>query len=615
MKKDGVALATALVLMTVLVAVISVLTISSLGEFKQSKNGILASQARNVAEAGAVYAEAMINSKTASVVKPLVDGYSSQFINNGGDPSSDPVIPQDKWDDVATSIQTMLQDNYSSLSGSDLDGAGRVNIRYKIDGFRLTALGSSGNGFSQTYTANYQVTSTGRADKGRKRIIEKGYLTIILGRPSLSQWLFLVEDAGGRRGFFSPGSVFNGPVHANQNWGFWGRPVFTDTVTSSDGGAWFYNRNFRSDFLDSDHSADGYTRPDFQGGYNWHAARVELPRNALSQERAALGLPPDTDNNGDGIPDPPSRAEKCQQLRITPCRTPPSGVYLVNDGTNITGGIYVQGNLSTLQLSAGGDGTQTYLFRQGSRTWTIVVDYNNNTTTITYPSGTSKTYSGVPNGQAPLSSGGPTGQIYVNGSIGQVRSPPRTGWVNPNSPDHPPPSSIQPALSLETQLNITASDKIGIFNDLIYECDPTMMGDSNYLAAHPRCASVTNGLRTVLGMFSLHDDITILENGHLNDIYLWGSYLSSADDKGLAVENYDTRGNQGSMHLFGGVIQWMDQLRGRVDRYGNLISGYNERFEYDGRFRNSSLAPPNFPTTKVFQLQSVTAVQQLHQER
>ncbi len=615
MKKDGVALATALVLMTVLVAVISVLTISTMGEFKQSKNSILASQARNVAEAGAAYAEAMVRSKTSSVVQPLVDRYSSQFINNGGDPSSDPVIPKDKWSDVANRIQTMLQDNYSALTGSDLDGIGRANVNYTISGFRLAALGSSGNGFSQTYTANYQITSTGRAGKGRKRIIEKGYLTIVLGRPSLSQWLFLVEDAGGRRGFFGTGSRFDGPVHANSNWGFWGRPVFTDIVTSADGGAWFYKRNFRSNFLDSDHSTDGFTRPDFQGGYDWHAARVELPRNALSQERAALGLPPDTDANGDGIPDPPSRAEKCQQLHITPCRTPPSGVYLVNDGANITGGIYVQGDLSRLQLSAGGDGTQIYSFRQGSRTWTIVVDYNNNTTTITNPSGTSKTYNGVPNGQAPLSSGGANGQIYVNGSIGQVRSPSRTGWVSPDSPDHPPSDSIQPALSLETQLNITARDEIGIFNDLIYECDPTMMGDGNYLADHPRCASVTNGLKTVLGMFSLNEDITILENGHMNDIYLWGSYLSAADGKGLAVANYNGRGSQGSMHLFGGVIQWMDQLRGVVDRRGNLISGYHERFEYDNRFRNSSLAPPNFPTAKAFQLQSVTAVRQLHQER
>ncbi len=621
-KKNGVALVTALVLMMVLVAVISVLTIQSLGEFKQSKNSIIASEARNVAEGGVVYATAMIQSKTIDIVSPLVTRYSSSFIANGGDPATDPVIPEDEWDNVAATIENTLNSNYSTISSSDLGGAGRVNIQYRVSNFRIAQLSSSGNGFTQVYTADYAVTATGRTDDGgRKKVVEKGYLNVTLGRPSLSQWLFLVEDAGGRRGFFGTGSVFNGPVHANQNWGFWGRPRFTDLVTSSDGGAWFWDiagtcRDGlgRRVFMDAA-ARPPCTRPIFQAGYNWNVPRVELPTNSLSQERAALGLAPDTDDNNDGVPDAPTPRERCQQLNISPCTGIPNGVYLINDGSRVTGGIYVQGNLDSLLLSAGGDGTQTYQFNQSGRTWTITVDYNNDTTTITNPSGASKTYSGVPNGHAPLGTGGPTGQIYVTGSIGTVRSPSRTGWVARNSANHPPPAAIQPALSLETQLNITARGEIGIFNDLIYECDPMMMNNSNYLASHPRCSSVTGELKTVLGMFSETEDITILRNGGLNDIYLWGSFLSADDDKGLAVAAYNSRGDQGTMHLFGGLIQWQDQLRGVVDRYGNLISGYYENFQYDTRFRNSHLSPPNFPTTRAFQLQSVNAMQLLHQDR
>ena len=621
-KKRGIALVTALVLMMVLVAVISVLTIQSLGEFKQSKNSIIASEARNIAEGGAVYATAMIRSQTSGIVQPLVTRYSSDFIARGGDPATDPVIPQDEWDDVAQAIQDTLNNNYSTLSSSDLGGAGRVSIRYRVNNFRIAQLSSSGNGFTQVYTADYAVTATGRSnDGGRRRVVEKGYINVTLGRPSLSQWLFLVDDAGGNRGFFSTGSVFNGPVHANSNWGFWGRPRFTDLVTASDGGAWFWDiagtcRDGRGRRVFMDAAArPPCTRPIFQAGYNWNVPRVDLPTNSLSQERAALGLAPDTDNDGDGQPDQPTRSEICQQLGISPCRTVPNGVYLINDGSRVTGGIYVKGSLDTLLLSAGGDGTQTYQFNQSGRIWTITVDYNNNSTTITNPSGNSKTYSGVPNGHAPLGTGGPTGQIYVTGSIGAVRSPRRSGWVPRNSDNHPPPDEIKPALSLETQLNITARGEIGIFNDLIYECDPEMMNDSSYLASHPRCSSVTGELKTVLGMFSETEDITILRNGGLNDIYLWGSFLSADDDKGLAVEDYDSRGNQGTMHLYGGLIQWQDQLRGVVDRNGNLVSGYYENFQYDGRFRNSHLSPPNFPTTRAFQLQSVSALQLLHQDR
>ena len=621
-KKRGVALVTALVLMIVLVAVIAVLTVQSLGEFKQSTYSAIASKARNIAEGGAVYATAMIKSNTTDIVNPLMLQYSSSFIANGKDPSNDPVIPKDKWDDVARMIENTLNNNFSTLSSYDLEGAGRVNIRYRINNFRVAQLSSSGNGFTQVYTADYAVTSTGRTVKGgRKRVVEKGYLNITLGRPSLSQWLFLVEDAGGQRGFFGSGSVFNGPVHANSNWGFWGRPVFTNLVTASDGGAWFWDiarscndGRSRRVFMNAA-ARPPCTRPNFQAGYNWNVPRVNLPTNSLSQQRAALGLAPDADGDGDGQPDPVTRQEYCQQLNISPCASVSNGVYLVNDGNKITGGIFVQGSLSSLLLTASGDGKQIYQLTQNGRVWTITVNYNNNKTTILYPSGTSDTFDGVPNGHAPLGTGGPTGQIYVTGSIGRVQSPPRTGWVPRNSPNNPPPAAIRPALSLETQLNITAGGEIGILNDLIYECDPTQMNNNSYLANRPRCRSVSGELRTVLGMFSETDDIKILQNNGLNDIYLWGSYLSANRNKGLTVERYNSRGNQGTMHLFGGLIQWQDQFRGVVDRNNNLLSGYYENFMFDIRFRNSHLSPPNFPTTRAFQLESVNAVQLLHHDR
>ena len=614
MRRKGIAIVTALVLMTVLIAVVSLLTVDSLGELKQNKNNVIAVQAGNVAQAGANYGSDVMQGAVRNAVTPLISNYVSDYIQNGGNPRTDPVIPKNNWNTVASAIQTNLQNNYSDLTSSQLGGAGRAHMRYYVKNFRLAALGDSGNAFAQSYTAEYKIVSTGYANSGKRRAIERGYINITLGRPSLSQWLFLVEDAGGRNGFFDSSAVFNGPVHANSNWGFLGTPTFTGAVTSSDGGAWFWNpRTFRRQFINAG-SGNG-TSPDFQRGYDWNVPRVNLPTNTLSQQRAALGLAPDQDDDNDGVPDPPSAAEICQQLQINPCHTPANGVYLPNDGVHITGGIYVQGDLDSLQLSIDGQGGQFYTLKQGGRTWTIRVNYPNNTTTITYPSGTTKTLSGVPNGHAPLRTGGPTGQIYVNGGIGSVTSPSRNGYVAPDSSNHPPPSAIQPALSLETQLNITARNGIGISGDLIYECDPNMMSDSSYLGSHPRCASHSNDLRTVLGMFSENDDITILRNDGMNDIYLWGSFLSAADGKGLAVEDYDSRGPQGTMHLFGGVIQWQDQLRGRINRNGDLISGYHENFDYDRRFANSNLTPPNFPTTRAFQLRNVITQKLFYQEQ
>jgi len=622
-RNKGIALVTALVLMMVLVAVIAVLTVQSLGEFKQSKDNVLAAEARNVAEAGIAYGNAMMRTKITDMVTPLVNSYSGSFVAGGGDPSSSPVIPRHRWRHMGDAIQGGLQAQYSQLSSSDLDGAGRATIRYTINNFRLSQLSSSGNGFTQVYTAEYTIKSTGRTnDGGRRKVVEKGYINITLGRPSLAQWLFLVEDAGGNRGFFGTNSAFDGPVHANSNWGFWGTPTFTGMVTSSDGGAWFWDLDGSCRdwlgmrvFLNAS-ARPPCTQPDFQAGYNWNVPRIDLPTSSLSQERAALGLAPDTDDDGDGVPDPVTASEYCQQLNIVPCGSVPDGVYLINDGSRVTGGIFVKGNLNDLLLQATGDGRQIYRFNQGGRIWTITVDYNNDTTTVAYPSGGSDTYAGVPNGHAPLGTGGPTGQIFVTGSIGRVRSPGRTGWVAPNSDNHPPPSVIQPALSLETQLNITANGNIGILNDLIYECDPTMVNDPAYVATRPRCAASADDLKTVLGMFSTGGDIDLLRNGGMNDVYLWGSYMTAANGTGLTVVDYNRRGAQGTMHLFGGLIQWQDQVRGVVNRYtGALENGYYENFQYDARFSNSHLSPPNFPTTRTFQLQSVVAVPLVHQDQ
>ena len=165
-------------------------------------------------------------------------------------------------------------------------------------------------------------------------------------------------------------------------------------------------------------------------------------------------------------------------------------------------------------------------------------------------------------------------------------------------PDHPPPAQIPPALSKETQLHITAVGAIGLTGDLVYECDPTKVTDPGYLATKPRCGlGAGQTLPTVLGVMSQTDHIYIKDSPIKapDNLYLWGSYLSGASGKGLAVENYSGRGRQGKLRLFGGLIQSADQLRGTVDGSGRLLSGYMETYDYDLRFADSALAPPTSP--------------------
>lgn len=632
MNRRGVALVITLALMAVLIGVISVLAVSTIGDLRQSRASVQLLQARAAAEAGETYAAYILSTQAQTAFSQVFAPYNNKFLQQGGNPAQDWAIPRSDWGKVASSLEQVLNGNstFDSLPSNALNNGAQVAIEYSISDFH----GAAKSATSQTYVVRYKTIATATVNGGKRRVESQGLLQFQLGRPSLSQWLFLVDDAGGRNGFFPTGSIFNGPVHANHNWGFRGRPVFTDLVSTADDGAWYYRSS--ENYGGGNGSCDGPNRkwvrgdsrppctvPDFQKGFQRNAPEVELPKSAVSQERAALGLDPAKDDDGDGEPDPVTKQERCQALFGKNNCSVGKGVYLVNDGSQITGGIYVKGNVQRLTLKATDDGRQIYRFvqtiNQVKYRWTIISDFGANQTKLikeklennSWTKVSEQTYSGVPNGHAPIGQGGPTGQIYVTGQIKRLSGPERDphnpmpcgGHYDPNNPgtdcpDHPPPDTVKPALSKETQLTITAVDEIGVTGDLTYECDPTMIHNPDYLSQHPRCQ--TNGqLKTVLGVMSLNEDIVIKRSAPAN-IYLWGSYLSGAPNRGLAVEDYDKRGASGKMRLFGGLIQSSDQLRGLINRDGSLASGYIETFDYDKRFKDSKLVPPNFPTARFF---------------
>jgi hypothetical protein len=270
-------------------------------------------------------------------------------MNLNANPSTEWVLPESQWPGIASAIQSLLNTGYGSLPPGAVD-QGQASLQFTVTRFRGNTKGTT----AQTYRADYVVVSTGQVGQARRRTEEKGYFEVQLGRPALSQWLFLVDDAGGQTGFFPTGTVFNGPVHANHNWGFWGRPVFRDVVSTSDDGAWYWSLGrdgctgggrvwVRGD------SRPPCTVPDFQKGFLRSQPQIDLPTSTLSQQRAALGMDPqDTSTLSAkeicfalGLHNPPSK--NCNSNPSVP-----NGVYLVNDGNNVKGGIYVQGDVDQL---------------------------------------------------------------------------------------------------------------------------------------------------------------------------------------------------------------------------------------------------------------------------
>jgi type II secretory pathway pseudopilin PulG len=635
-KQQGFALITALGVMVILMGVIGILVVSSVGDLQQSRSSIQLSQARAVAEAGIAVGHDALQGTAVNSLKPIMAGYSTSFANTG-DPTTTWVIPQSDWATLASDLETNLNGNTAikTIATSDLDGVGSAAINYSVSNFRGRQFAATATGSNQSFVMDYAVTSTGTANGGTRTVVEQGSISIQMGRTSLSQWLFLVNDAGGQGGYFDSSSVFNGPVHANKNWGFTGNPTFNDFVSASNG-------------ADSDWSKSGMTAPttDEQGIYYWCPSRstkanlatskppcsvpdfkkgfsyikepIALPTSALGQQRAALGLNPTTDvvNNAtgvapaDGIPDEPTALEICQKLKLsascspTPA-VPATGVYIPNDGTaakNITGGIYIQGDVDSLTLSnpKPGQGLQRYVIKQGTTTTTINIDQINKTTSVTTSPGGTVNYTGAPNGQAPVTTGGANGQIYVSGKIKALTGPTRTGTVTANSPQHPVPTTIPPALAKETQLNITATGQVGITGDLTYECDPTQLATPSYITLNPDCDLSGQPLKTVLGVMSTGSDVQVKDTSP-NDIYLWGSFYTAQPGKGLSVENYNSRptSDSGTMHLYGSLIQDQDQYRAQSVS-ATVVRGFRESFDYDSRFMNGAITPPNFPTTRTF---------------
>ncbi|BAW02810.1 uncharacterized protein TTMY_2448 [Thermus thermophilus] len=451
MHRRGVALIAVLVVAAVMTIVGSLLFVGTLGDLRQTRSTLQAAQARAAAEAGLTYARYAME-----VARGDIKGILAPKMNLNVNPATDWVLPESQWPSIASAIQSLLNTGYGSLPPGAVD-QGQASVQFTVTRFRGNTKGAT----AQTYRADYVVVSTGQVGTAKRRAEEKGYFEVQLGRPSLSQWLFLVDDAGGQTGFFPTGTVFNGPVHANHNWGFWGRPVFRDVVSTSDDGAWYWS-------LGGDGCTGGSrvwvrgdsrppcTVPDFQKGFLRSQPPIDLPTSTLSQQRAALGMDPQDTST-------PSAKEICFALGLhnppsKDCNSNPSvpnGVYLVNDGNNVKGGIYVQGNVDQLVLRATGTGQQVYTFKQGSNTWVITVDYTTNTTAVTKNGAPVGTYTGTPNGPASLGTGGRPDRSMSRARSRASRDPPApvpflAAWTTPGVPTTArttrlPPRSLQPS--------------------------------------------------------------------------------------------------------------------------------------------------------------------------
>jgi Tfp pilus assembly protein PilX len=470
---------------------------------------------------------------------------------------------------------------------------------------------------SYTYTYNYTICSTGRAQSLQQVLVKESGSFIInvqaqtAGSPpkptSFAAFGAFIDNFSSCQGPLVYGTV-SGPMFTNGswNWGSGGSYIYTDPVGQHGANAsyWFGSTCKQS-------SAPSYTynkqtiKPTFQQGFTPGASQAPLPSNDFSQKWAVLdgkGCGEGGTTCGSSTPPSPTNSDLNQYLKNIngtsyPTTGTTSGVYLpyctgsgcANPNTVNGGGIYVEGS-AAISLSIGNDGasptphlTQTYTIVQGSTTTKITTNIGANTTTVVSGSKTLN-LTGVPQnltGSTPS----PATMLYVNGTV--------TGLTGPGQG--------QAGIQDYSQITISAASDINVTGDLVYAHKPVDTSD-NLIA--------NSDFNQTLGLFTSNGNIVLkspYSNGNLET------------DASLAAINVTCPGGSsscgfattGSGHTSCGgyqVCTWTI-IGGRIESSAHGVSIQQANTYFDRRYTTrAGFAPPWFPSTTIDGSAGITAL-------
>jgi len=520
---------------------------------------------------------------------------------------------------VALASATARAQRFDQINGT------KFTVEYSPFSGSVMLQPSDANEAVEIAVLRYSIKVTGQTSGGGSSTVhETGRLSIdttmaAFGGPASRRFRF-----SGFGAFFDYGDTqasaplasgtFSGPVHTNTHFAFLSNRSVTfrnvvsqveskiryDNTSNTNGNLNIPDKNITGITLSSDK---------FQ-----MIGRVPLPENNFSQEYAVINGTGITDLKSDGTPvDPPatipndsqghplsvfdsSGRTNIQVLAANLCDADGdrpnisngklvNGVYISSDdGDNIRGaGIYVQGDVSDLQLYADTNGDQVYVIKQTSgsttKTTTIRTSYTNNRTTIT-SGNDSETLTGVFTDKSDPTNIKPGVSLFVKGNINSLRG----GKTS---------SSNRPAIASKTRLTITADEDITVVGDLKY-ADPVSNTDGTPV-------SNVNTVENVFGIFTNDGNLNLAPNSS----YISGPGLNLEMNSAVITFNQNTANDGGDID--GSIRYTGSSTPGTNDRWrlvGSRVQskinniGYNYRDIYfDVRFSGGTFAPPFFPGT------------------
>lgn len=360
--------------------------------------------------------------------------------------------------------------------------------------------------------------------------------------------------------YLTGGETVEGPFHSNEPIRLASRgsvyPHFLDSEVSIAGS-----------ISQTQNQSRGYTNwqtaasQTFLGGEpSFNADVLTLPRNSYSLQRAVMG----TDWTDEStVTSTETTAAYGKDLTSGATN---KGIYYSsgtsstsNTGTAFNGGIYINGDVSSLTLSTN-NGNQIIKITQGTKT-------------LTFTESAAGSWSVNDGSTSKLLSNDFNGAIYVNGAVSNLSGD------GTNNPD----------IAADSQITLAATGDVTVKQSITYTEDPK-----------------TNPFgENVFGVLTTGGNI--IADGPVNqDLIMSGSYMATGTGKGLTSAKNPTNGsfiNKGSVldtttntsrppqiKIIGGEI--VDSALATIS--GSTGPGYDTNFQYDRRFREG-LTPPFFP--------------------
>lgn len=536
--KRGIILVVSLMIMSVLLVLTGTYFSSLLTERRSADAEKFILQALELAEAGGSHAQSELRERIRTDFKAKIATVTNAATIRNYVTNNDSLGFLRNYAYAAGDSQFVISGNQARLVISALDLTTAIQGSYAAN-IIIEADGNSSNPSGETFIFpyKYSIESQGQITAVSPNIVKniellQGSFSLTVRRDTFAKYALFTSHhstPSGTTVWFTEKTNFTGPVSTNDRLSFANNPSahFTEEVTQHETKARFYNHGWTV-LMAADHNST-IDVPIYDAGFQRGYGLINLP-SAVTQtdlKRQALGGPSEPGSNG---------------------------IYIPNDGTNVTGGIYIRGNQgqsadnATVSLSGDANGP-IYTITQSAATKTVTVDYTLNQTRVQTGAAT-QVYQGIPDG---IDNEGVI--IYANDDI----------------------KSLSGTVQKDSSVTVSGERDIIITNNIQYE---------QYTSSPLSAEGYTN----LLGILSWGGDVRIGTTAP-NNLNIHGVVM--APHGVFSVDNYSVGSPRGTATLLGGAI---------TDFYGAFgtfsgstqVSGYGRNFVYDPRMLEG-MAPPYFP--------------------